>query len=212
MGNPLSNGPRYIMFSIWVGGRPPENERRCMTQNNAAHGLTLIAEKNWIGARKFVPIAPVLKACVDDQNCAGLLALWDDPRNVSDVLRLWWLREHPGDVYVDSDCLMLKPTQTLSTVGVPSCHAVLEAVTKSNGVLLDTDIIKNASGHFVEVYIIAGAGEASFFDKWIITWANKYSNPGGIAETICYEPFEISIIRSDYYLHMSKHHKKFSLP
>ena len=192
MGNALSYG--ILMFSIWIGGKPPVKELWCMAENNRLHGLTLIASENWIGAKHFINIGPQLESCLLDNDCLMLSKIWDSPKNLSDVFRIWWLIKNPSEVYIDSDCVLLEPLVICDSIQVPSCQKGAETIAESHGVILDMDLVKNSVGQFVEVYIIGGNGDSTPFMLWLMFWVSLYSEQGGIAETICYEPFKLSII------------------
>lgn len=190
-----------MIFSIWLGDRPPELERKCMAENNRIHSLTLIASQNWIGADKFIRIEPVLDECLLNSDCRELHKKWNSFENVSEILRLWWLMQHPNETYVDSDCILLNQLEPSKKIQVPSCHASALALTAAHGVELDVDLLRNSVKSFVEVYVIAGGGDSSQFALWLKRWSKFYSVPGGIAETICYEPFDLDIISDTCFKH-----------
>lgn len=181
-----------------------------MRANYARHGLTLIASENWIACSHFIPVENLIAECMADTDCLMLAGVWDDPRNISDILRLWYLRRHPEETYIDSDCLLVFPVRASRHVQVPSCYETVLAIAKVHGGEVDTRTLKNSAGHFVDVYLIAGNGDASFFDRWIKVWAGKYRTRGGIAEALCYEPFDLSIIPSSRFEHLSNRPQKYS--
>jgi hypothetical protein len=192
------------MFSIWIGGKPPEFEIACMEANNLRYGLTLIAEENWIIAKRFIPLTPLLSECRENPYCKTILDVWDDPRNTSEVLRVWFLARHPNEVYIDSDCFVNAPPAPSLCVQVPSCHQTLLSIMEGAGVALDTDVLKNSVGEFVEVYLIAGNGDSDFFNAWLKTWAEKYPVRGGIAEYLCYEPCALEIVPDETFSHQTR--------
>ena len=198
------------MFSIWIGGQPPQKEWDVMIHNRR-HGLTLIAEKNWVNAEKFIPLSEVLAEAKKDPRVAKLLAVKDCVRNVSEVLRVWWLMKNPKEVYADSDCMVFDPIAPGPMIQLPSAQASIEYTASLHCVPLAMDTVKNSAGEFVEVYLIAGNGNSEVFSQWLTLWAEKYPIPGGIMETVCYEPFQVEVITPNKFLHRStrgQHYQK----
>jgi hypothetical protein len=198
------------MFSIWIGGRPPAKERECMFANEARHGLTLIASQNWVGARRFIPLNTVVRPALLDARVRDLWEAFPDARYRSDALRLWYLMQKPSEVYADSDCVIRSLPGEITRPLFPSIHARMEGIAARvggsmarQGAFPVMDDIRNASGQWLDVWAIVGAGDASFFDAWLSLWAGEYFRPGGIAEALSYGPFEVGVLPDSCYSHFN---------
>lgn len=191
------------MFSIWIGGRPPAKEIECMSANNERHGLTLIASQNWVWAARFVPIDEVVAEALGDSRIGRLWAAFPEARYRSDALRLWYLMRHPWEVYADSDCIIhTLPVACLRPLA-PSIQDQVAAIAERHGGVLDMDDIRNASGEWLDVWAIVGAGDAAFFDAWLSLWVKDFFHPGGIAEALSHGPFDVGVLPASCYTHFS---------
>jgi hypothetical protein len=203
------------MFGLWIGGRPPAKELECMSANEDRHGLTLIASENWVGARRFVPLDTVVFSALQD---ARVRRLWYAPAwpgygqevHRADALRLWYLMRHPWEVYADSDCIIHGLPADIARPLCPSIQANVEALAGRFGGVPDMDDIRNASGEWLDVWAIVGAGDPAFFDAWLSLWVQDFFRPGGIAEALSHGPFEVGVLPDSCYSHFSTRKTEWS--
>lgn len=197
------------MFSIWIGSKPEAKELRCMTANNSRHGLTLLASENWIDTEKFKPLAPIIKSALEDSRIKSLWDAFTEPAYRSDALRIWYLINNPWEFYADSDCVIHSIPPVSEMPLCPSIQTYINNVAKSFGGFPDMDEIKNASGRWLDVWAIVGAGDASFFDAWLTLWANNFFRPGGISEALSHGPFNVGVLPEKCYSHLSTKRQVF---
>jgi hypothetical protein len=85
----------------------------------------------------------------------------------------------------------------------------MERVAARFNAVPDMDEIRNATGEWLDVWTIVGAGDASFFSAWLDFWIRDFFRPGGISEAVSHGPFKTAVLPATCYSHFSTRKNTF---
>lgn len=191
------------MFTLWIGGEPDTHIKACMI-HNMQHDLHLIAECNWIHAQQFTPVQKLIEKYQHDLDYKKLLTIWDNPKNISDILRLFYLSENPNETYIDADCILHEPLQDSNLIQFPSVQKAVEELGAKHNFVPDMQAFQCTPQEHFEIFLIKGHGRRGFFLEWIHAWATAFAYKGGVVEAMLRFPFHWSPIPASKYTHFSK--------